>query len=36
MLELTQKEIDSRCEIGKIEGVPIRFFGDDSAIVQAF
>lgn len=28
MLELTQKEADSRCEIGKIEGIPIRFFGE--------
>lgn len=28
MLELTQKEIDARCEIGKIEGVPVRFFGE--------
>lgn len=26
MLEITKSELESRCEIGKIEGVPVRFF----------
>lgn len=26
MLEITESELESRCGIGKIEGVPVRFF----------